>query len=321
MNTKTMIGVSTAAMIAFAASVGLAEYPTESQIHLVVPFGQGGSSSAAARAMQTAIERNDLLPTSFRLSYVPGAAGTVGAREVLNAKPDGYTILVWHVAANGAKAMGNVDFGSEDFEAIAGTHRSCPMLVVRESSEYQTLSELLEGAAENPETIIAAVNLGGANHISAVLSEGAHPGAAFRHVQFGGTAQTYPALLGSHAEVNMSTPSALAQTTTSGLRVLGYMGSERHKNYPDIPTFREQGFDAEFCMFAWWFAPKGTPAEVIELLADAMEAATQTEYMAEFAETNGVDNVFLRGEELEATLALERRDISQIGHRLQGAAE
>ena len=297
-----------------------ADYPAESQIHLVVPFGQGGSSSAAARAMQTAIERNDLLPTSFRISYVPGAAGTVGARQVMNAEPDGYTILIWHVAANGAKAMGNVDFGPEAFEAIAGSHRSCQMLVVRETSEYQTLAELLDAAAESPETIIAAVNLGGANHISAVLAEASRPGAAFRHVQYGGTAETYPALLGGHAEVNMSTTSALAQTTTAGLRLLGYLGTERHPNFPDVPTFREQGFDVDFCMHAWWFAPKGTPQERIEILADAMEAAVDTDYMREFAEISGVDNVFLRGAELEAVLGQETRDITAIGPRLQGVA-
>lgn len=318
MNLRTALAASTAIFLALGAGGAVAEYPADSQIHLVVPFGQGGSSSAAARAMQTAIERNDLLPTSFRISYVPGAAGTIGARQVMNADPDGYTILIWHVAANGAKAMGNVDFGPEAFEAIAGTHAACQMLVVRETSEYQTLADLLEGAAQNPETIIAAVNLGGANHISAVLAEASHPGAAFRHVQYGGTAETYPALLGGHAEVNMSTTSALAQTTTAGLRLLGYTGRERHPNFPDVPTFREQGFDMDFCMYAWWFAPKGTPAERIELLADAMEAATATEEMREFAEISGVDNVFLRGEELEAVLAQETRDIQAIADRLRG---
>jgi len=320
MYTKTALAASAAVLLMFGATgAAQAEYPADSQIHLVVPVGQGGSSSAAARAMQTAIERNGLLPTTFRVSYVPGAAGTIGARQVMNADPDGYTILIWHVAANGAKAMGNVDFGPEAFEAIAGTHAACQMLVVRESSEYQTLAELLEAAAEHPETIIAAVNLGGANHISAVLAEASYPGAAFRHVQYGGTAETYPALLGGHAEVNMSTTSALAQTTTAGLRLLGYTGTERHPNFPDIPTFREQGFDMDFCMQAWWFAPKGTPAERIEVLADAMAAAVETDYMREFAETSGVDNVMLRGEELRAALAQETRDIEAIGPRLRGA--
>jgi putative tricarboxylic transport membrane protein len=320
MNLRIRTLASALVLSAAAAVPANADYPADQQIHLVVPFGQGGSSSAAARAMVTAIEQNELLPTSFRISYVPGAAGTVGARQVMNAEPDGYSILIWHVAANGAKAMGNVDFGPEAFEPLAGTNRACQMLVVRETSEYHTLADLLQGAADNPETIIAAVNLGGANHISAVLAEASHPGAAFRHVQFGGTAETYPALLGGHAEVNMSTTSALAQTTTEGLRLLGYLGTERHPNFPDVPTFREQGFDVDFCMHAWWFAPKGTPEDRIQILVDAMEEATKTDYMREFAETAGVENVFLRGEELEAVLAQETRDITAIGPRLQGVA-
>ena len=252
------------------------------------------------------------------ISYVPGAAGTIGARQVKDAEPDGHTILVWHVAANGAKAMGNVDFGPEAFEPIAGTDRKCYMLVVRETSKYKTLTELLEGAKANPETIIAADNLGGANHIAAVIAETAMPGAFFRHVQFGGTAKTYPALLGGHAEVNGSSTSALVSTTTKGLRVLGYMAPERSPVFPDVPTFKEQGYDVDFCMRSWWFAPKGTPQDRIDVIADAMQKAMDTDYMRQQSEKQGVEHGLIRGAELKAALAKETKDIMAIGPRLKG---
>ena len=316
---KRFIALTTtmAAFLALAVVPALAEFP-EKPIKLIVPFGQGGSSSIAARAMQKAIQDNDLLPKPITITYVPGAAGTIGGRQVKDAEPDGHTILLWHVAANGAKAMGNVDFGPEAFEPIAGTDRKCYMLVVRETSEYKTLTELLEGAKANPETIIAADNLGGANHIAAVMAETAMPGALFRHVQFGGTSKTYPALLGGHAEVNGSSTSALTNTSTKGLRLLGYMAPERSTVFPDVPTFKEQGYDVEFCMSSWWFAPKGTPQDRIDVIADAMEKAMATDYMKEQSEKRGVEHGLIRGEELKQALAQETEKIMAIGPRLQG---
>ena len=310
--TTTMV-----AFLALAVVPAAAEFP-EKPIKLIVPFGQGGSSSIAARAMQKAIQDNDLLPQPITISYVPGAAGTIGARQVKDAEPDGHTILLWHVAANGAKAMGNVDFGPEAFEPIAGTDRKCYMLVVRETSQYKTLTELLEGAKANPETIIAADNLGGANHIAAVMAETAMPGALFRHVQFGGTSKTYPALLGGHAEVNGSSTSALTNTSTKGLRLLGYMAPERSTVFPDVPTFKEQGYDVEFCMSSWWFAPKGTPQDRIDVIADAMEKAMASDYMNEQSKKRGVEHGLIRGEELNQALALETERIMAIGPRLKG---
>ncbi len=315
---KSILKIAVAATAISAAGLATAaDYP-EKPIRLIAPFAQGGSTSNAARVMAKAIEDNDLLPVPIIISYVPGAAGTIGARQVKDADPDGYSALIWHVAANGSQAMGNVDFGPDDFELVAGTDRKCYMIVVRETSEYQTLTELMEAAKANPNTIISADNLGGANHIASVLAEDSLPGAAFRHVQFGGTAKTYPALLGSHAEVNASSPSALSSTTTKGLRVLGYMGPERHPDYPDVPTFKELGYDTEFCMYSWWFMPKGTPADRVAVLRDAMVKAMDTDYLHEQTKAQGVEHIIITGDELKTVMEAEKTKISAIGARLRG---
>lgn len=293
------------------------EFPSK-PIRLIVPFGQGGSTSIQARTYQSAIEKNDILSEPIVVSYVPGAAGTIGARQIKDADSDGYNILIWHVAANGSKEMGNVDFGPEAFEAIAGTGRQCYFLVVRETSTYQTLDELLKAAKESPEEIPAGVNLGGANHIGALLAENALPGAQFRHVQTGGTAKVFPALLGGHVEVGLMPTSSINNVGTDGLRLLGYMAPERDPGFPDVPTFAEQGYPAQMCMTSWWFAPKGTPEERVETLADALEAAFETDEVKEANETQSVEHVFLRGEELDQAIAAEAEAIHRVGPRLRG---
>lgn len=303
--------------VASAAATAQDAFP-EKPIRLIVPFGQGGSTSIQARTYQSAIEKHDLLPEPIVVSYVPGAAGTIGARQIKDAEPDGHNILIWHVAANGSKEMGNVDFGPEAFEPIAGTGRQCYFLVVGASSSYETLDELLKAAKASPEEILAGVNLGGANHIGALLAEDALAGAEFRHVQTGGTSKVFPALLGGHVEVGLMPTSSIKNVGTDGLRLLGYMAPERDPGFPDVPTFAEQGYPAQMCMTSWWFAPKGTPQDRIDTLADALEAAFETDEVKEAYEAQSVDHVFLRGEELDKAIATEAAAINRIGPRLRG---
>lgn len=320
-----MKNVATLASAVAAVAIVLVSAPSwafpEKPIRLIVPFGQGGSTSIQARTYQKAIDDNKFLSEPMTIAYVPGAAGTIGARQVKDAEADGHTILIWHVASSGSKEMGNVDFGPEAFEPIAGTGRQCYFMLVGERSKYQTLDELMKAAKANPEQILAAVNLGGANHIGALLAEATLPGAAFRHVQTGGTAKVYPALLGGHADVGVMPTSSITNVGGKGLRLLGFMGAERDPAFPDVPTMAEQGYPAEMCMTSWWFAPKGTPQERIDILADALNKAFETDYIKESYKTQAVDHVFLRGDAVKKAIAKEAADIHRIGPRLRGTKE
>ncbi|MGI9569227.1 MAG: Bug family tripartite tricarboxylate transporter substrate binding protein [Desulfobulbia bacterium] len=315
---RTMILSATIVMLSVLLVIpALAEYP-EKPIKLIVPFGQGGSTSIQARTFQKAIADNDLLPQPITIAYVPGAAGSVGARQVKDSEPNGYTTLIWHVAASGSREMGNVDFGPEAFEPIAGTGRQCYFLLVRESSQYQTLDELMKAAKAKPDEILAGVNLGGANHIGALLAEAALPGAAFRHVQTGGTAKVYPALLGGHVEVGVMPTSSIKNVGQNGIRLLGFMGAKRDPGFPEVPTMIEQGYPAEMCMTSWWFAPKGTPQDRVDILTGALEGAFNTDYVKQSYEQKAVDHVFLKGTTLKDAIAKEAEAIHKIGPRLRG---
>jgi putative tricarboxylic transport membrane protein len=311
------------AVIAGAALIGVSAGPTpaaafpDKPVKIVVPFGQSGSAASNARFFQKAIEDNKFLAQPIAVVFVPGAGGTIGARQVKDAEPDGHTILLTHIALIGGKAMGNVDFGPEAFEPIAATGRASYLLVVRESLPVQTLDELFAKANAEPETIVAALNLGGANHICAVIIENLVPGAKFRHAQFGGISDSYPALLGGHADLHPLSTSAYKNTGGKGLRALGYMAEERHPLFPDIRTFKEQGYDIEFGQTYYWFAPKGTPQDRVDILADALEKAMATDYIKDAFEKQTVDHVFMRGEAFRKKLAAESDKVMEVAERLR----
>ena len=109
----SMIGkAAIAGAIAVTATAGAAqaEWPVK-PIKLVVPFGAGGGSDTSARIYQKAIQDNKILSQPLTVINVPGAGGSIGARQVKDAKADGYTFLLIHVALLSRQAAGLIDFG------------------------------------------------------------------------------------------------------------------------------------------------------------------------------------------------------------------
>ena len=91
-------------------------------------------------------------------------------------------------------------------------------------------------------------------------------------------------------------------TAKSQIKPLAYTGSKRHPKLPELPTMRELGYDMEFCISSWWFAPKGTPAEAGNGFANALEKATRTSRIQEFYEKKLFADVFLKGDALQKSL-------------------
>ena len=313
-----MVAVLAAALLLSGRPAIAAEYPSQ-PVRVIVPFSQGGSSSVTARYFQKAIQDAKLLNGNpMPIMYMPGAGGTVGARYVKDAAPDGYTILLWHVAVCGAQAMGNVDFGSADFVPVAATGSQGYFLTVREDSPYGDARSLLKTAQEKPETVTAAVNLGAASHIGLVLVEQAAPGLKFRFVQTGSTSEIYTSLLGGHVEAGLVSVPALKQVASKGVRPLAILSKQRDPEFPDVPTLAELGYDVEFAMVNWWFAPKGTPAERVAVLADNFKQAMQGGYIQKSFETSSISMDFLSGKSLDDFIGKQCRRIGTMGKRLRG---
>ena len=290
------------------AAPAAAEWP-EGPIRIVVPFGAGGTADSVPRSFQRAIQEEGLLTEPLTILNI-GGHFSVGARRVMEADPDGHEFLVIHVALMGAQGMGAIDFGWNDFEPVAQTGQVCNLPSVKADSEHQTLDELMEAAATS-EDVLAGVNLGGVNHLTMVLLQNEKPDAKFRYVQVGGGTQVYPALVGGHVDVGTQSALEVANHTLDAdgnplpdaeIRPLAYIGPERHPRLAHVPTAIELGYDVDFCTDFWWLAPKGTPQEAIDGLANALEQAMDTEVVQTFFDVNMFDPAFLKGEEFSAYL-------------------
>ena len=305
---RILTGAVALAGLAFAPAHA-ADWPRK-PIKIVVPFKAGGTSDQVARAYGAAIEKNHLLSQPLVVVNV-GGHFSIGSRQVMEAKPDGYTFLVVHLALMGGQAIGQMNFGYKDFAPVATTGRFCLFPEVRKDSGITSLKQLLQKAKAEPKTLLFGANIGAVNHLAGVAIENLMPGAKFRFVQIGGGTANFTALTGAQTQVAVNSAAEVVNFTrlpngkpdpNSQIRQLAYTGASRFPETPKIPTLKELGYDTTFCVDNWWFAPKGTPQAAIDGLADALQKAQKTPAIKKFEKTQGFEDAFLKGAAMKQSL-------------------
>ncbi len=259
------------------------EYPNR-PIHVVVPYKAGGGSDTFVRIIQKGIVEDQLLKQPLVIINQPGGIGTIGSREVKNAKPDGYKILCHHNAIITAKLAGTVDYGPEAFEPVALTAEMSMVIMVREDSPLQNIVDLLELAKAKPKEVRFGANKGAPAYFTTLQLERAWPGADLSIVSAGGGADRYSKILGGHLEAGIFSLSEYLDfrgvegtPPDQNVRAIVVLGSERHDSIPDVPTAVELGIPVTLTNANYWWAPLGTPLPIIDKLASVLEQALKNE--------------------------------------------
>jgi tripartite-type tricarboxylate transporter receptor subunit TctC len=300
--------------IAAAPKPAAAAWP-EKPIKAVVPFGPGGTSDLLARLMQQAIEEQKLLPQPVTVVNVKGHF-SIGSIQVKNAPPDGYNFLVIQLALlSGEVVDPSKGVSYRDFEPVALTGGFCLHHVVREDAPWKTLADLVAEAKAKPNTILFGVNIGALNHMGGGYLERA-TGAKFRFVQIGGGANNFAALKGSQTQTTMLSGSEYANFKSGGMRSLAYTGANRLQSEPNVPTAKELGLGYEFCINNYWFAPKGTPREAIDGMANALEKAMASDLVKKTQAERASTTEFLKGEAFRKHLDDTFRDVEPVAKQL-----
>lgn len=300
------------AMLPLAAmSAAAQDYPSE-PVRIIVPYGAGGSSDIVARTIQQALEGS--FPQPVVVVNKPGAAGALGSGEVKDADPDGYTILSSHIGIAINNALGVSDISYGDFVPVAETGRTDLVIAVPGASPYKTFQELIDAAKAKPNTITHATNLGSVVHFT-TLGITKATGAEFRYVQVGGGGARLPVVLGNQVESALFGVSESLPYHKSGeMRILAILTDERWPALPDVPTAKELGFDLPepTSLGYWYFAPKGTPADRVEVLADAIEAVMTTDAMKKNFTERGFSPSILRGAAFEKAVNDADENIAKL---------
>jgi tripartite-type tricarboxylate transporter receptor subunit TctC len=264
-------------------------YPAR-PVRIIVGLAAGGGTDIVARLIgQWLSER---LGQSFVIENRPGANGNIATESVVNAAPDGYTLLaVSPGAAINTSLYDKLNFDFlRDIAPVAGIIRVPNVLAVSLSVPAKTVPEFIAYAKANPDRInMASAGSGSSNHLSGELFK-MMAGVRMVHVPYRGAAPALTDLIGGQVQVLFSAVTSSIETIKAGkVRALAVTTATRSEALPDLPTVAEfvPGYEAS----NWWGigAPRNTPAAIVDKLNQEINAGLADPRMkARFAELGGV---------------------------------
>jgi tripartite-type tricarboxylate transporter receptor subunit TctC len=308
-----------AAGIACLAAPALAQpaWPAGRPIEVIVGFAPGGGTDVMVRALAQALTP-ELPGANFTVINRPGAGGETAYVALQGARPDGYTLGT--INTPGFLSLGvqrRVRYDRAQIRLIARLVDDPSAFVVHRDSPYRSLKDLVEAAKRRPGTIsVGSSGIGTDDHLGLTLFEAAS-GTEFIHVPFAGAGPTRNAVLGRQIDVaglNLGEIGMLGEQNPM-LRALAGMGERRWALMPDVPTFREEGYDVLMSSERGLGAPRGVPDEIAKRLEDAIAKVIATPDWAEKVRQLELAMDFLRGAEWEAQMPAQLRRYQQIWER------
>lgn len=272
---STLAAVAAAGIIALGPALAVgAGYPDRA-VEIIVPFNPGGGADSSQRTFNKYAE--PIVGQSLVVVNKPGAGGTKGWAEMVQMKPDGYTLAIVTPPFNVIPALAKpkqTGYTLDQFTNICVYAVVPDVLLVREDSEFKTLDDLVKYAKANPGKIKAA-NTGtlGADFMTTLLIE-KETGVQFTQIPFTGGSKALQGTLAGTTDAMVA--SALFAVAQKGkLRTLAIASAERDAIVPDIPTFKELGYDVVSERFRALAGPPGLPAEIVNYWADVCEKVTK----------------------------------------------
>lgn len=263
---RTFLKIATAFAVTATLTTGSSAAELTGPVNYIIPFGPGGESDISARFQQPFFK--DKFGQDMVISYQPGGGGAVGWASLNGLSGDGQTIMgvnLPHIIIKPAQK--DVGFTTEDLNVFHMFHYTPDAIIVKADSPYQTLDDLIQDAKANP----AQVTMSGsgkatANHLAHIKFD-KMADIQTTYVPFKGTGAAVTALLGNQVKAEWGY-STVAATQGEEVRMLAVAMEERHPLFPDVPTFKELGYDMVGGAYRGIALPKSASAEVTKMWSD-----------------------------------------------------
>ena len=252
------------------------EWPSR-PVRMVNTFAAGGTADVLTRLV--AEHLSSVTKQQFFVETRAGAGGTIGVKSVAESPPDGYNFVLTNASLLVLHPLGNPKLGYDikrDLTNIAMIAGSPLILVVNAKDGAKTLKDFLAAAKASPKPLTySSSGVGSSGHLFA--ENLAHlAGVTFEHVPYKGAAQGLTDLAGGHIAFSAQTVSSAAALVRGGtLRALAHTGKARLPDFPDIPTFKELGYDLVTTLWFSISGPAGLPRNIVERVNAEINRAVQ----------------------------------------------
>ncbi len=273
---KILLVVAALALLFPAQLAAAAEYPSK-PITLIVPYAPGGATDVLARALAKVAAK--YFPQPVVVENKAGGAGIPGRLAVVNANPDGYTLLFGYGSGEDLVTPHTQKLPYDQFRDLVPVCQisiNSITMVVPASNPAKNLQEFVEWAKKQNRRITGAVSTRGASTDITMQAIMRAAGINSQTIPFRGGAEAITSVLGGQTDFAGGTPTEVLNYAQAGqLRILGVGLPERDPVIPDVPTFKEQGYDAvTLGAIRGIGVPKGTPNSVITYLESTFKKVT-----------------------------------------------
>jgi putative tricarboxylic transport membrane protein len=306
---KFILAAAALAAAAFAGPAG-----AQMELRIMAPAAPGGGWDQTARAMQQALITSGLAK-SVQVFNVPGAGGSVGLAQLINAKGDSHLLMVNGLVMVGALLTNKSPVNLDQAIPIARLTEEVQVIVVPANSPIKNAKDLAEAVKADPAKVTwAGGSAGGVDHITAALfakAVGADP-TKINYIPFSGGGESLAAILGGKVTAGISGYGEYEGQIKSGkLRLIGFTSAKRIAGI-DTPTFREQGIDLVIANWRSVMAPPGLPPDQTKTLADLVAKMVQTPAWKEILKQKGWEDAFMASDVFAAFLKQEQGRVAEV---------
>ena len=250
-----------------------ADFPSK-EITYIYPFGVGSMQDIYFRVLAEKIKEKEGWKNSIVVKQEEGASGDIGWSKFIKSKPDGYTIGFAPTAQQITAIAFGKDYIAENMSYIFNMMSDPGAVGVASKSKYATMQDLINAAKENPGKItIGVTSVTGSEGLAVIQLENAS-GAKFNVVPYDGETEVLTAVAGGHCDAYCLNVGDLATFLSEGsIKILAVGSEERSELEPEIPTYKECGYDVVQVNSRAIAAPAGTDPAIIQYLSDCFVAA------------------------------------------------
>jgi putative tricarboxylic transport membrane protein len=258
---------------------------------------------------QVAKQLTALFNETFIVENRPGGEGAVAMAYVKNKPADGYNILSTTSSMSFAMATSDINFTPDDFVVLPALQSEPSAVAVRSDSKFRSMSDFIGFIKAHPDQISVGgfSSAGFHQFIFYRLQQEGHFKSIW--VPFAGGQDAALALLGGHIDVAIITPSsALAQIKNGDIRLLGISSVERNEYFPDVPTFKEQGFDVAASIWRGVMVKAGTSQPILDKLNATLDSMKKAQEWRDFSRLNMQSAVNISFDEMQKQVRHEVSD-------------
>jgi putative tricarboxylic transport membrane protein len=295
-------------------------YP-EKPIAIMAPSGAGGGLDLTARAVTKVLSNTKLVSQSISVENKPGGGQSVGLAEFVskdNKNPYKLFLPSAPLIINNLKKEGSSPYTFKDLTPLAQLTKDYGAIVVKADSKYNDLKSLMADLKANPKglTLAGGSAPGSQDHLIAMLPavKAGVDAKNIKFVSYDGGGEAITSLLGGNSDVLSTDVSGVTEYLKAGkVKVLGVSAAARLSGqFKDIPTYKEQGIDAEFTIWRGLFGGKEMPADAVKYWDEKLKVLSESSEWKKELEANGWENGYKSSADFQKFLEEQEKLIKEV---------